>query len=150
MLAGSGRDQRRGFIVAWVFSRHCHAARHHRFLSWTQPSPALTCALAVGQQFVSPWPLLCLIIFIALLNCLDAHIQAVLNMEPVCSGAGPAAATSFLDAALAQVRDGGATGGITTVGQQAECVEEVLVQQPNASAINRQLYCGFYQACIRS
>jgi hypothetical protein len=70
-------------------------------------------------------------------------------MEPECSGAGPAAATSFLNAALAQIRDGGAAGSITTAGQQAECVEEVLVQQPNASAIDRQLYCGFYQARVQ-
>ena len=70
-------------------------------------------------------------------------------MEPDCTGAEPAAATSFLNTIFDQVRDGGVTGNITTAGQQAECVAEVLVQQPNASAINRQLYCGFYQARLR-
>ena len=79
-------------------------------------------------------------------TCFGAHLQAVFNLEPACTGPGPAAATSFLDTILAQVRDGGATGNITTGGQQAECVAEVLVQQPNATAVNRQLYCGFYQA----
>ena len=67
-------------------------------------------------------------------------------MEPSCSGTGPAAATTFLNSVFAQVRNGGAAGNITTGGEEAQCLAEALVQQPNVSAINHLLYCGFYQA----
>ena len=75
-------------------------------------------------------------------------VQAVYNMEPSCSGAGPAAATSFLNSVFAQVRNGGAAGNITTGGEEAQCLAEALVQQANVSAINRLLFCGFYQARV--
>ena len=71
-------------------------------------------------------------------------------MEASCSGAEPAAATSYLNTVFAKVRNGGAAGNITTDGEQAQCLIEALVQQPNVSAINRLLYCGFYQARHRS
>ena len=71
-------------------------------------------------------------------------------MESSCSGPGPAAATSFLNTVFAQVRNGGAAGNITTGGEEAVCLADALVQQPNVSAVNRLLYCGFYQARLGS
>lgn len=81
---------------------------------------------------------------------LSSRAQTVYDIEPSCSGAEPAAATDFLNSVFATVRNGGAAGNITTGGEQAQCLVEALVQQPNVSAINQLLYCGFYQARHRS
>jgi hypothetical protein len=69
----------------------------------------------------------------------------VYNMNPSC--ATPAAQTST--AALGTVLGTAASNGIN-FGADLECTSQAAAYVANASAINRQLYCGFYQAACNS
>jgi hypothetical protein len=71
------------------------------------------------------------------INC---FLQPVYNMVPIC--AAPAAANST--AALGRLLGTSESNGIN-FGAEVQCTAQQAAFAADAAAINRQLYCGFYQ-----
>lgn len=74
-------------------------------------------------------------------------LQNVYNLEPTCGSASSNAATNLLTEALTSrtidlARIQSTPTGLSDLGQ---CVATSAVQLVNVSAVNRELYCGFYQ-----
>ena len=62
-------------------------------------------------------------------------------MNPSCAAPG----VQNSSAALARVLGSAASNGGINFGADLQCTNEVASYRANASAVNRDLYCGFYQ-----
>lgn len=72
--------------------------------------------------------------------CSHSCPQSVYNMNPTCSTPAANRSTATLAQAL-----GTAQGNGINFGANLECTAQEAAYLADATAINRQLYCGFYQ-----